>query len=319
MMLNVTFKQLRAFVVLAREQSFVRAAERLHITPPTLTASIKTLEEALELRLFDRSTRSVVMTGHARAFLPVAQRLLEDLDRALGELRDKVALHTGSVIVTGATSFIAYVLSPAVARLAQAHPGVRVRLNEAATEAARRAVLDGEADFGVTTLHEPDPSLSATRLVSDRFMLACHREHPLAVGKGTVALSELAGHPFVGLSRINGVQAILEGERRLPECARRPAYEVSDVPLLAPLIERGVGLALLPAMATRTIARRGLVFRPLGALVQRHIYFIMQRGRSLGPAAQTLVALMLDELHRMPADATVSVSRSSAALLDSGQ
>jgi len=318
-MVNVTFKQLRAFVVLAREQSFVRAAERLHITPPTLTASIKTLEEALDLRLFDRSTRSVMLTGHARSFLPVAERLLEDLDRALAELHDKVALHSGSVIVTGATSFIAYVLTPALARLARAHPNVRVRLVEAATQAARRGVLDGEADFGVTTLHEPDPSLLATKLVSDRFGLVCHRDHPLAARISPVALAELAGHAFVGLSRLNGVQAILEADRRLPECARRPAYEVSDVPLLAPLIERGVGLALLPAMAVRTIARRSLVFRPLAAVLQRHLYFIMQRGRSLTPAAHALVEIMLDELHGMPVDASVSVRKTSASLLGSAQ
>ena len=316
---SMTFKQLRAFVVLAREQSFVRAAERLHVAPPTLTASIKTLEDALDLRLFDRSTRNVVPTAQARSFLPVAERLLEELDRALADLHSKASLQTGSVVVTGATSFIVYVLSPAVARLALDHPGVRVRLNEAATEAARRAVLDGEADFGVTTLHEPDPSLSATRLASDRFGLMCHRDHPLAAGNTPVALADLAAHAFVGLTRLNGVRAILEVDRRLPEAARRPFYEVSDVPLLAPLIEKGVGVALLPAMAARTIARRSLVFRPLAAVVQRHIYFIRLRGRSLAPAAHALVELMLDELQRLPSDDSVSVSRRSASLLKGAQ
>ena len=314
-MQNVTFKQLRAFVVLAREQSFVRASERLHVTPPTLTTAIKTLEEALELRLFDRSTRSVVLTGHAQSFLPVAERLLEDLDRALADLHNKVALHTGSVVATGATSFLSYVLTPAVARLAQAHPGVRVRLNEAATEAARRAVLDGEADFGITTLHETDASLRAVRLASDRFGVLCRRDHPLAAGEEPVSFAQLAAHTFVGLSKINGVTAIVEAERRLPEAARRPAYEVSDIPLLTPLVEQGVGVTLLPAMAARSIMRRGLVFRALAPLVQRHIYFITQRGRSLSPAAQALVEFAVEELRRLPSDALVSVSRTSAKLL----
>lgn len=316
---SMTFKQLRAFVVLAREQSFVRAAERLHVAPPTLTAAIKTLEDALELRLFDRSTRSVVPTAQARAFLPVAERLLEELDRALSDLHSKASLQTGSVVVTGATSFIAYVLSPAVARLATAHRGVRVRLNEAATEAARRAVLDGEADFGVTTLHEPDPSLSATRLATDRFGLVCHQDHPLAAGQRPVTLSQLAACSFVGLTRLNGVRAILEADRRLPEAARRPAYEVSDVPLLAPLIAQGVGVALLPAMAARSIGGGGLVFRRLAEVVQRHIYFVRPRGRSLAPAAQALAELMLDELQRLPGDDAVSVNRRSATLLKAVQ
>jgi LysR family carnitine catabolism transcriptional activator len=314
-MRSMTFKQLRAFVVLAREHSFVRAAEHLHVAPPTLTASIKTLEDALGVRLFDRSTRNVAPTAQARSFLPAAERVLEELDRALADLHNRASLRTGSVVVTGATSFIAYVLSPAVARLSVAHPGVRVRLNEAATEAARRSVLDGEADFGITTLNEPDPSLNATRLASDRFGLVCHRDHPLATGDTPVALAKLAPHAFVGLTRLNGVRAILEVDRRLPECARRPAYEVSDVPLLAPLIEKGVGLALLPAMAARTISRRSLVFRPLAVVVQRHIYFISLRGRTLAPAAHALAELMLDELQRLPGDGSVSVSRRSTAIL----
>ncbi|NDZ18059.1 hypothetical protein C7T35_34605 [Variovorax sp. WS11] len=313
--MNVTFKQLRAFVVLAREGSFVRAAERLHVTPPTLTAAIKTLEEAVDLRLFDRSTRSVLLTGHARSFLPVAERLLEDLDRALGDLHEKVSLHTGSVVVTGATSFLSYVLSPAVARLAIAHPGVRVRLNEAATEAARRSVLDGEADFGVTTLHEADPALDVMRLVSDRFGVLCCRDHALGKQASPLRLQDLASCTFVGLSKINGVQTIVDADRRFPEAARRPSYEVSDVPLLAPLIERGLGIALLPAMAARSIARRSLVFRQLAPNIQRHLYFITPRGRSLAPAAHALVEIMLDELARLPADPLVSVSRTSSSAL----
>ena len=309
-MSSVTFKQLRAFVVLAHEHSFVRAAERLHITPPTLTASIKSLEEALELRLFDRSTRNVVPTAHATSFLPVAERLLDDLDRALEELHDKAGLRSGSVVVAGATSFINYVMSPAVARLAVEHPGIRVRLIEAATAGVRRCVLDGEADFGVTTLHEPDPSLDATRLLSDRIGVVCSRAHPIAALPGPVTLADVARYPCVGLSRINGVQVLIESDRRVPDCCRRPAYEVSDFPLMEPLLERGVGIALLPAMAARVITRSQLVYKPLRVAIQRHIYFIVPRGRSLAPAARAFANLMLAELHAMPADPAVSVVRS---------
>ncbi len=175
--------------------------------------------------------------------------------------------------------------------------------------------LEGEADFGVTTLHDSDPALSATRLASDRFGLVCHRDHPLAAGKTPVSTAELAACAFVGLTRLNGVRVILEADRRLPEAARRPAYEVSDVPLLAPLIEQGVGVALLPSMAARSIARPSLVFRPLAGMMQRHIYFIRLRGSSLAPAAHALVELMLNELHRLPGNGSVSVSRRSASLV----
>lgn len=99
--MNVTLRQLRAFVAVAQEQSFTRAAARLHVTQSTLTASIQALESEIGMRLFDRSTRSVLATPQGQQFLPAAERMLRELQEALEEMRQTADRRRGSVAGEG--------------------------------------------------------------------------------------------------------------------------------------------------------------------------------------------------------------------------
>ena len=164
---NITLKQLRAFTAVAREGSFTRASEKLYVTQSTLTTSIKTLENEIGLRLFDRSTRAVVLTAQGAQFLPAAERMLRDLNESLDDLRLAATRQRGSVVVAAAASFMHYVLSPAVVNMAGSYPGITVRMREETTEGVCRLVLSGEADFGVTTLFEPVSLLDTALILTD--------------------------------------------------------------------------------------------------------------------------------------------------------
>ena len=98
-MANITLKQIRAFIAVAAEGSFTKAADSLHVTQSTLTSSIKVLEDEIGLQMFDRSTRSVMLTRQGISFLPTAQRLLRDLEDALDDLRMVAERDRGSVTV----------------------------------------------------------------------------------------------------------------------------------------------------------------------------------------------------------------------------
>ena len=84
---NISIRHIRAFLAVARDGSFTRAAESLHLTQSTLTGTIKQLEEQAGLTLFDRTTRQVLLSGEGERFLPVAERLLSDFDTAMTDLR----------------------------------------------------------------------------------------------------------------------------------------------------------------------------------------------------------------------------------------
>ena len=313
-MSQVTFKQLQAFVVLAQVQSFGRTAERLHVTPPTVTAAIKALESAIGIRLFDRSTRSVMLTPHAERFLPTAERLLLDLERALDDLKALQERRKGSVVACGATSFIASVLAPAVAELATTYPEIRVQLIQAPTVSIVRQVTEGHADFGVTSLHERTAGVDSVLLAQDRFGVVCHKQHPLAGKRRPIELKELALLSTIGLNRTNGLQAILERTADVPQNVRTPSHEVSNVSLMAPFLERNVGVALLPALAARNLRHAPVVFRPLKAVITRELYLVTRRGRSLSPAAESLVHIMFGHLRKLQGDSMLTVTDAAELL-----
>src|SRR5262249_8422226 len=132
-MLNVSLRQLRVFTLIAREKSFTRAAERLHVSPSALTITIKELESEVGMRLFDRTTRTVDLTPQAVAFLPVAERLLDEIGRALDDLRSVAERKKGLVVVAAAASAIASIIAPAIGVLTNDHPAIPVPLFPATT------------------------------------------------------------------------------------------------------------------------------------------------------------------------------------------
>ena len=104
---DLSTRQLRAFLALAEQRSFTRAAEALHLSQPAFSALIRALEEALDTRLFDRSTRSVELTAEGRLFETSARQLLGDFGAALGTLRDHLQLRTGRVSLAALPSLAA--------------------------------------------------------------------------------------------------------------------------------------------------------------------------------------------------------------------
>jgi LysR family carnitine catabolism transcriptional activator len=308
-MLNVTFKQLRAFVVLANELNFSRAAQRLHVTAPTLTAAIKSLEETLQLKLFDRTTRAVTLTDQSVRFLSIARRLIEDLERGITDLGEQVNLQSGSVAIAGASSFLSYVLSPTIKQLSTTHPGIRVRLVEAGTTTVIDDVLNGDADFGITTFHGKHPKLASTHILSDRVSVVCSLDHPLALVDEPISIKELDKHVFIGLTKNNGLRQVIERDQRLPEICRNPAYEVSVVHLIKPLIKAGIGIALLPEMASSAISDHEIVNLPLKASIWRHMHIVTCRGRSLTPAAEHLKAMILIRLQKLKGNKMIAISK----------
>jgi LysR family carnitine catabolism transcriptional activator len=293
---NVSLRQLQAFAAVAREGSFTRAAARLRVTQSALTMSVKALEAEVGLRLLDRTTRSVAPTAQGERFAAVAERLIEEMERALDDLSAHAERRRGLVAAAATASFIGHAFAPALGALARRHPGISVRLVEEHTAGAARRLLAGEVDFAVTTLPSPDPALEAVPLLRDRFGLVCPADHPLARTGRTLGWSALRDHPVVGLSAESGIRAILERHAAGGPALRRPRHEVSSVAGLQSLVEQGLGVTAMPTLAALPMTRAALVFRPLAPAVHRVVYLAVRPGRSPTPAASAVVAALLERL-----------------------
>ena len=299
-MRDVTIKQLRSFVMVAQERSFTRAAGRMNVSQSALTIAVRDLETAIVTTLFDRTTRSVELTTQGLNFLPVAKRMLDELAQGMDDLRAHEDLQKGMVVVIATSAIINVVLAPAVHVLATAHPSISVRIIEDTTETLPNRVLNGEADFGITTLRRPIDDIERRLLLRDRLGVLCPLDHPIALKPDDVTWADLAKYPLASLWPESGIRAMLDNDARVARILPRPKYEVSSISSLLALVERGVGIGVCAGLITCPILPKGLVFRPIvRPILQRELFFLKRKRRSLTPAANELANCVFDQFRRL--------------------
>lgn len=295
--MNVTLRHLRAFIEVARRGSFSRAAQELAVSQPALTITINQFEELLGVRLFDRTTRRVILTGNGEEFLPTAERLIDDFEAAISNMRVLAAGRRGRVRAAVLASVAVRLMPPIVTRFIEAYPEVTVQLHDANSSGIQRRVSHGEVDFGLGSFWEADPDLEFAPVMRDPFGLVCREDHPLARERCPLPWSELAGYSLLGLTRNTAIRLTLTGLINLPESVRAPRYEVSNLAALTGLLGAGLGAAALPEITVPQIQSSTFVFRPLvEPKIEREICLIARRGRTLSPTTQNFRDLIIDSI-----------------------
>ena len=290
--LPVTLKQIRAFLYVAEEGSFTRAADRLFLSQSSLTALIKQLEDTVNLPLLERTTRRVTLSDAGLQFQPVARRLLLELDAALSDLSAVSGLERGTIGIAAAPSIVTLILPQLIADFSARYTGIRFYLRDDTSAAVQQAVLRREVDIGVASKWADDPDLEFTPLLIDQFGVICPQGHPLMKRKTKLKWTDLEDWRCVGLSTHTGIRTILREQTELPASVAAPFYEVSSTTGLEALVSAGLGIAVLPALAAQRQPLVGLGFRDLhGPVAERVVCLITRRGRILAPAAQAFVDL----------------------------
>src|SRR5262245_20572117 len=126
MAINLTTRELNAFLTLAELRNFTRAAARCHLSQPAFSALVRALEDSLGARLFDRTTRSVELTAEGRVLIEPARRLLRDAEAALADVRDHAARRRGRVAIALLPSLAAGWLPPLLAKFHHTYPGIEI-------------------------------------------------------------------------------------------------------------------------------------------------------------------------------------------------
>jgi DNA-binding transcriptional LysR family regulator len=291
--MNLSARHLRAFVALAEERHFTRAAQRCHLTQPAFSALIRALEEGAGMRLFDRTTRHVELTAEGRVLDASARRLLADFDLVMEDLRDHAARRRGRVALAALPSLAAGWLPGILADFHRAYPNIALTLRDALLDPCLDMVRDGEVDFAVASRRADMSELDSEFLHADRFHLVCRDDHPLAA-QPAVTLAQIVKWPLIQLARNSSVRQHLDaalGRRRL-----RPLVEVEHLATVTGLVAAGLGVSIVPAMTLFHFRRPGLSIRPLaGKAPTRSLYLVRRSGRSLPLAAQTLYDTLLGQ------------------------
>jgi DNA-binding transcriptional LysR family regulator len=258
-------RALRQFVTVAEELHFSRAALRLHMTQPPLTQAMQKLEQDLGAALFIRTQRSVALSPAGLALLPVAQRLLQQLED-LPRLARAAAAGSNGVLRLGFVSTITYGPLPQWLRSFRAtNPDVALQLREATLDVQLQAFASGEIDAGFV-LHAqaaPPAGMQAWTAVREDMVIALPEGHPLAARR-SVKLSALAQEPLVMFPRTIAASlydAVL-GVYRAQGHTPRIAQEAIQMQTIVNLVSAGMGVAWVPAAMMR-LQRPGVVYLPL--------------------------------------------------------
>ncbi|MFM8796821.1 MAG: LysR family transcriptional regulator, partial [Betaproteobacteria bacterium] len=203
MPINFDLNDLLSFRAVAELGSFRRAAESVHLSQPAFSRRIDKLEEALGVKLLERTTRRVTLTAIGRDFEIKTRELLNDLDATLLALRGGAATRMSEVSVACVPSTVNYFLTRVIRRFHGDNPRVRVKILDASANDVLTAVSNGEADFGINFMGAQDPGIEFKVLIEERFVAACRRDHPLARLK-RVTWSQLGEYEYVAVSRSSG-------------------------------------------------------------------------------------------------------------------
>jgi DNA-binding transcriptional LysR family regulator len=275
---------------------------------------VSSLEAELAVRLFERTTRRVVLTEEGQTLLPSVQMVFKDLDQAFDGLRQLSARRRGRFAVATSPLLAATLLPQLLASFRLRFPGIEVALLDLPVDGIAQAVREGRADFGVCTADQEVVGLLATTLYQDRLMLACLADHPLA-GRKEVRWNELVGEQLALLRPGSGLRSL--ADRGFAEIGEPvvPAFEVAHVSTAVGLVEAGLAVAILPSYALSRTRSPSVVAVPLTApVMQRDIVALTDSQRELTGPCEAFLAHFKTVVTELPSQSPLPVPRKRKAV-----
>lgn len=287
-------KQLRAFVAVAQALSFAQAGERLHLSQPALSLTIKGLEEDLGGALLTRTTRSVSLTPEGEALLPLARRLLADWDNTEELLRQHFTLQLGKVSIAAMPSFAGNLLPAALRLFRDRYPKVNVAVHDVINEQVLEMVRHRRVELGIGFEPESTSSLVFTPFYLDRFVAVVPADSAL-VGRAVVTWEQLLQHDFIALQRPSAVRLLLEQNTAQRHGKLAVAFESHQLSTIGRMVASGLGVSAVPALCRQQMEELGARCIALEEpRIERRIGVMRLADHKLSAAAQALMDVLVE-------------------------
>ncbi len=282
--MNISTRQLRAFIALAEVRNFTRAASVCHLSQSAFSALIRQLEDSLDVRLFDRNTRKVELTAEGQEFELSARRVLAEFESAVSDMHARATLQRGRVSIALLPSLAADWLPAVLAGFREAHPGIDLEVADVLSEPCIERVRSGQADFALAATRADTPELRAEPFCSDGFHLVCRSDHPLATHPNPRP-RDVAAWPFIHLSRTSSVRQYIDAAT-MPQ-ALPTVLEVDQLATVAGMVSAGLGISIVPSLTLYQFRSPELSIRPVKwPGLTRQIYLVRKRDRGFSAAAE---------------------------------
>jgi DNA-binding transcriptional LysR family regulator len=284
--MNITSRQLKAFVLTARHQSFSRAAEQLFITQSGMSVLVRELETQLGFRLFERTTRKVELTHAGAQFLPVADRNLRELEAVAANL-SRSAAAANDCLTLGAAPFPAAEIMPqAIASFTALNPRLQIQLVDAERTRLLELLQSGKIDVAVITgLPAEPPGMRKIALAQFAMMLICPDEASYALPL-EVRWTDVAALRLVGLRSEHPMQQPVREQLARVGRVTPPDATCNFLETQIAMVEAGAGAAVIPTSAAPACVKRNVTMHALvDPVVWTEFCWVSSRSRELSSSA----------------------------------
>lgn len=287
MKIDITLRQLQAFIAVMERGSFSEAADSMHLSQAALSGLVKELETRLGVRLFNRSTRRVSVSEAGASFEPQVRRVLASLDEALESVVNLRELRRGVVRVAAPEPLSCTLLPQLIASYSSRFPGVDVRFDDVPIEEVILGLHNGRSDIGFGPAHVPvDDSIEVQPFLVDALWVALRPDDPLA-GQGTATWRALQDRPLINYMPNLAANVLSNVPSRFHPRQIMPVHRVNTA---LSMLRLQPGYVLCPSMARPLVEGFGLVFVPVGQPTVTWQVAVFSRGREfLSPSVESFV------------------------------
>lgn len=287
-------RQLAVFCKIAETGSFTKAGEALNLSQPAVSAQVRSLEEELGSRLFDRArSQKVTLTDAGQVLYHHARDLLHSTEEALRAVRELQGLVRGQIVVGASSLAGEYLLPPLLVKFHQDYPGIELTLKVADTNSICGLVRRGEVELGIVGAEVVARELVFQSLVDDEMVLIVHPDHPWA-SQREASVADLKEETLLLPEATSGIRIVLVERLKhlgMPLRSISKTIELGTTEAIKAGVEHGLGVAVVPRRAVGKELNAGLVV-PLivqGLDLKRPLFLVTHKHRTASAASKAFI------------------------------
>ncbi|EOV3141675.1 LysR family transcriptional regulator [Enterobacter hormaechei] len=282
--MNYSLRQLRVFVTVAQARSFSRAGEIIGLSQSAVSHSVKELETQTGVKLLDRTTREVVLTEAGQQLAMRLERLLDELNSTLRDVGRLGQQLSGTVRVAASQTISAHLIPQCIAESNHRYPDIDFVLHDRPQQWVLESIRQGDVDFGIVIDPGAVSDLECEVVLSEPFLLLCRDDDPLA-SMPQVAWQALQGANLVLQDYASGSRPLIDAALAAQGVKATIVQEIGHPATLFPMVEAGIGISVLPALALPLPQGSRLTVKRFVPCVERQLMLVRRKNRSLFGAA----------------------------------
>jgi DNA-binding transcriptional LysR family regulator len=279
--MNVSLRQLKAFLGVAESGNFTKTAQRLHLSQAALSATIRELESQLRSRLFDRTTRAVELTEAGRAFLPTAALIVREMEAGTLRVRELERKDVSRISVGFTPLMASQVLPEVIERFAVVAPTVSVDVVDAPPPDIQQLVEAGSVDAGYGAFFSKASGLRQQAILPSRLLVACALARPLPE---PLSWKDLGAHALIALQPWSPIEQLADERLRDEQVEPVRLWRVNHLETAIALAEKDFGVTVIPSFAAAACRRYAVRLQPILPAVEFDFCQITRAGRETPPA-----------------------------------